>query len=94
MQNSTTNDNSISDIGDRLKTRVFVLTGPSQTGKHSLAIKLQNDYPDLVRRVVPHTTRNSKPLEMPGVDYHFVNTRKMKLMIQKGMLMEYMYIGK
>ena len=72
---------------------VFVLFGPTHSRKRSLALKLQNEHPSLFTRVVPHTTRAARPLELGGVDYHFVSRDEFLQLVRDGKLLEYIYIG-
>ena len=51
--------------------RVFVITGPSGVGKGTLIRTLREQLPEL-ELSVSATTRNPRPGESRGVDYHFL----------------------
>jgi guanylate kinase len=51
--------------------RVFVITGPSGVGKGTLIRTLRERVPEL-ELSVSATTREPRPGEQPGVDYHFL----------------------
>jgi guanylate kinase len=51
--------------------RVFVITGPSGVGKGTLIRTLREQVPEL-ELAVSATTRQPRPGEEPGTDYHFL----------------------
>ena len=57
-----------------MKNNLILLTGPSGVGKTSVAEKLLQDIPNL-ERLVTITTREPRPKEKNGVDYHFISQK-------------------
>lgn len=55
-----------------------VIAGPSGVGKGTLISKLRQEFPRLFGFSVSHTTRNPRPGERDGVDYHFTTIQEMK----------------
>lgn len=66
---------------------VWVLVGPSGTGKTSLAKALPAKLPNL-RRAVTCTTRAPRPGEHEGVDYYFVTDEQFDFLLASGKLVE------
>ena len=68
--------------------RLFVIAAPSGAGKTSLVKALLAG--DRNRRFsVSTTTRSKRPLEVDGVDYHFVNKDDFQAMIDAGAFLEH-----
>lgn len=70
------------------KGRLVVLAGPSGVGKSSVVHELRRLYPDLWFSVSA-TTREQRPGEQDGVDYHFVSADEFDRMIEKDALLEW-----
>jgi GTPase SAR1 family protein len=68
------------------------MCGPSGVGKSSLIKRLQTDFPAKVGFSVSHTTRNPRPGEVDGVDYHFVTREQMLAEIEAGAFIEYAHV--
>jgi guanylate kinase len=68
--------------------KLIVLTGPSGVGKGTLVRSLLARHPDLYLSVSA-TTRNPRPGEIDGKDYHFVDRQSFEAMIQSGQLLEW-----
>jgi guanylate kinase len=68
--------------------RVFVITGPSGVGKGTLIRTLLQRIPDL-ELSVSATTRDPRPGERDGTDYHFVGPAGFDRLIQRGDLLEW-----
>jgi guanylate kinase len=68
--------------------RVIVLSGPSAVGKSSLVHCLRDRVPELFFSVSA-TTRQPRPGEVNGVDYHFVTTEQFQRLIDEGALLEW-----
>ncbi|XP_040208124.1 guanylate kinase isoform X2 [Rana temporaria] len=63
--------------------RPVVLSGPSGAGKSTLLKRLLNDFDGVFGFSVSHTTRNPRPGETNGKDYHFVSREVMQKGIDK-----------
>ncbi|XP_048367643.1 guanylate kinase isoform X2 [Sphaerodactylus townsendi] len=68
--------------------RPVVLSGPSGAGKSTLLKRLLKDYENVFGFSVSHTTRNPRPGEVNGKDYHFVTREKMREEIDAGGFVE------
>jgi guanylate kinase len=68
--------------------RLVVFAGPSGVGKSSVIRELRKLYPDLWFSVSA-TTRQRRPGEVDGVDYHFVSRAEFDRMIADGELLEW-----
>ena len=67
---------------------MLVLSSPSGAGKTTISKKIQQKYPDF-KISVSHTTRKPRPNEIDGVDYHFVDEKKFKELINENQFYEY-----
>ncbi|QXF80337.1 guanylate kinase [Rhodococcus pyridinivorans] len=68
--------------------RLVVLAGPSAVGKSTVVRLLRSRIPDL-HFSVSATTRDPRPGEVDGVDYHFVGRAEFDRMIEAGELLEW-----
>lgn len=68
--------------------RLFVISAPSGAGKTTLCEILCRCLPSLAYSI-SYTTRPPRPGERDGIDYHFIDEKRFKQMIQKGMLAEW-----
>jgi len=66
-----------------------VVTGPSGVGKSTLIKKLMAEFPTKFGFSVSHTTRDPRPGEQNGVDYHFVSREEMERDIAAGLFIEH-----
>ncbi|KAG8443502.1 hypothetical protein GDO86_012050, partial [Hymenochirus boettgeri] len=69
--------------------RPVVLSGPSGAGKSTLLKKLLQEYDGIFGFSVSHTTRNPRPGESNGKDYHFVTREDMQQKIDHGEFIEH-----
>lgn len=69
--------------------KIFVISGPSGTGKSTLINMLLKEFGGIVTNVISCTTRNRREIEIDGVDYHFINNDKFLEMIEDGQFIEY-----
>ena len=67
---------------------LFVITGPSGCGKSTLIKKVRRSLGDL-EFSVSHTTRERRPSEKDGVDYHFVSERVFERMVREKRFLEH-----
>ncbi|XP_041100619.1 guanylate kinase isoform X3 [Polyodon spathula] len=68
--------------------RPVVLSGPSGAGKSTLLKRLLKEYEGVFGFSVSHTTRNPRPGEENGKDYHFVTKEVMQQGIGAGDFIE------
>lgn len=68
--------------------RLFVISAPSGAGKTTLLKRVMADVTGLVFSI-SHTTREPRPGERDGVDYHFVSRAEFLEMIDKELFLEY-----
>ncbi|XP_028402886.1 guanylate kinase-like isoform X1 [Dendronephthya gigantea] len=69
--------------------KLLVVSGPSGSGKSTLLKKLLKEYPNKCGFSVSHTTRNPRPGETNGKDYHFCKRDFMEEMIKNGEFLEH-----
>ncbi|KAF8159726.1 guanylate kinase/L-type calcium channel beta subunit [Crassisporium funariophilum] len=69
--------------------RPLVLSGPSGVGKSTLLQRLFAEFPDKFGFSVSHTTRNPRPGEVDGKQYHFVPFQRFRELIQQGAFIEH-----
>lgn len=62
----------LSDLRNRHKPKLFVITGPSGAGKDTIVKELRERFPEL-HVAVTATTRERRPGEAEGVDYFFLD---------------------
>ena len=67
---------------------LYVISGPSGSGKSSLANRALEEIPNL-RFSVSYTTRKPRPGEQDSVEYFFVSEEKFEEMVQAGDFMEH-----
>ena len=67
---------------------LYVISGPSGSGKSSLANRALEEIPNL-KFSVSHTTRKPRPGEQDSVEYFFVSDREFQEMVQEGGFMEH-----
>jgi guanylate kinase len=67
---------------------VLVLSGPSAVGKSTVVRRLRDEVPDL-HFSVSATTREPRPGEVDGQDYHFVSPERFQDLIDSGQLLEW-----
>ncbi|WP_344783464.1 guanylate kinase [Gordonia caeni] len=68
--------------------RLVVLVGPSAVGKSTVVARIRELLPE-VRFSVSATTRDPRPGEVAGRDYHFVTRAEFDAMIERGELLEW-----
>ncbi|NMI00037.1 guanylate kinase [Pseudonocardia acidicola] len=73
---------------DRPRGRLIVLAGPSGVGKSSVVSRLREVLPELYFSVSA-TTRERRPGEVDGRDYHFVSPAEFDGLIARGALLEW-----
>ncbi|KAI8097087.1 guanylate kinase [Halteromyces radiatus] len=68
--------------------KIFVISGPSGSGKSTLLKRLFHDFPGTFGFSVSHTTRDPRPKEVNGVDYHYVTKEVMEAEVAEGKFIE------
>ncbi|XP_053178422.1 guanylate kinase 1b [Scomber japonicus] len=68
--------------------RPVVLSGPSGAGKSTLMKRLMKDHEGVFGFSVSHTTRNPRPGEEDGKDYHYTTKEAMQEGIERGDFIE------
>lgn len=71
-----------------MKGKLFVISAPSGAGKTSLVKALKAEIPSL-RASVSYTTRERRPAEVDGQDYHFVSVNQFKDMLAQSAFIEH-----
>src|SRR5690606_19161540 len=67
---------------------LYIVSAPSGAGKTSLVKALIDSMPQ-VRVSVSHTTRPTRPGEVDGVNYHFVDHAQFKAMLEENAFLEH-----
>lgn len=70
------------------KGKLIIVSGPSGAGKSTVIKPILAKYPDMFFSVSA-TTRDPRPGEVDGVDYHFISQDAFRKMIEEDALMEY-----
>jgi len=78
----------MADVDDGQRGRLVVLVGPSAVGKSTVVRCVRQRLPELIFSVSA-TTRDPRPGEVDGVDYHFVTRAEFDRMIASGDLLEW-----
>ena len=71
-----------------IKPLMLVLSSPSGAGKTTLSKKIQQS-DNSFEISVSHTTRNPRPNEVDGVDYHFVTKENFLKLLDQGLFYEH-----
>ena len=69
--------------------RPLVLCGPSGSGKSTLMKKLTEEFREAFGFSVSHTTRQPRPGERDGVEYHFVTKEMFSKLVSEGAFLEF-----
>lgn len=69
------------------KTKIFVISAPSGTGKSTLIEELLKLRTDLIK-TISYTTRAPRGEETNGKDYHFVSEKEFKKLEEEGKFIE------
>lgn len=72
-----------------LRHRPLIICGPSAVGKGTLLNRLLRDYPSVVAKSVSHTTRQARPDEVDGRDYHFTTSEQLLSDVESGKFVEH-----
>ena len=75
-------------MADKFQGKLFLIVGPSGSGKGTVILELKKRYPGFVFPV-SYTTRFPRKGEENGQAYHFVSREEFKEMIEGGKFLEY-----
>lgn len=75
-------------LGELKKGLIFVISAPAGTGKTTLVRMLQKEF-SCVTESISYTTRQPRPSEVPGRDYHFITVPEFEEKIREGEFLEY-----
>ena len=67
---------------------LYIISAPSGAGKSSLLRKLLENSSDDMALSISHTTREPRPGEVDGKDYHFVDKESFEAMVERGEFLE------
>lgn len=70
------------------KGLLFIISAPAGTGKTTLVRMLREELPRIVESV-SFTTRDPRPNEVPGKDYHFITPKEFEQRIKEGDFLEH-----
>ena len=67
---------------------LFVVSGPSGTGKDTVVAKLLGSHPE-IEKTVSATTRTMREGEVNGKNYHFLTKEQFKTALAEGNIVEH-----
>lgn len=68
--------------------KLIVVSGPSGVGKSTVIHRILDSHPEIMFSVSA-TTREPRPGEVPGKDYHFISEDEFKGLVAREQLLEY-----
>lgn len=71
------------------KTCLFILSGPTASGKTTLAQNILQLSALHIHKVITTTTRPPRPTEVDGKDYHFISDATFQERVRQGLFYEY-----
>lgn len=74
------------------KGLLFVISAPAGTGKTTLVSRLKNEFPKTLLTSVSLTTRQPRPDEREGIDYHFVTRDQFEKKILENEFLEHVQL--
>ena len=86
MSHASTSSTAFVEV--RRRGLMLVLSSPSGAGKTTISRRLLDLEPQLALSISA-TTRQKRPGETAGIDYHFVDPTEFNLMINRGEFLEY-----
>ena len=79
------------EYGFRRERIFFLISGPSGAGKTTLLRRVLSEVEGL-KRLVSTTTRQRRPNERDGEDYHFISKQDFERMVEEGRMVEWKLI--
>lgn len=73
--------------------RPIVICGPSGSGKGTIINKLFKEYPSTFALSISHTTRQPRPGEQDGREYHFTDLESFQKLVQENGFIEHAQFG-
>lgn len=73
------------------KNLLIILFGRSCVGKTTMVRKIQDLYGDQIHEAVSVTNRDSRPGEIPGIDYNFITRERFEEMLANDELVEHVF---
>lgn len=70
----------------------LVIAGPSAVGKNRLIRALLKDYSRFFHKVVTHTTRQPRPDEVNGTNYHYISREEFEDRIKNDQFIEWSFV--
>lgn len=70
------------------KGRLFILSGPSGSGKDTILSKIFEKHPEIAFSI-SSTSRDIRPGEVEGGKYHYISKAEFESLIENDMLLEY-----
>ena len=67
---------------------LYIVSAPSGAGKTTLVQALLESFPNLYVSI-SHTTRQKRPYEKDGIDYHFIDEGEFDKMVNSGQFLEH-----
>lgn len=68
---------------------LLIISGPAGSGKTTLCTRLLKEFPGSIERMVTTTSRDPRPGERDGVDYHFLAPDVFERRLQEGAFIEW-----
>ncbi|NDV62255.1 guanylate kinase [Puniceicoccales bacterium CK1056] len=68
---------------------ILIICGPAGSGKTTLCEQLLSEFPDRIERIVTTTSRQPRPGEVDGLDYHFLDEEVFKRRLENGDFIEW-----
>ena len=83
-----TNTNTVMTQTKNKSGTLFIVSAPSGAGKTSLVQGLLESFPNLYVSI-SHTTREKRPYEKDGIDYHFISDDEFEEMAAQNQFLEH-----